>query len=147
MALFKFTRAILNGDTINVYNFGEMSRDFTYIDDLIKGMSLLIESVPKNLLSDSENLKDYDSISPVAPFRVVNIGNSRPAKLTDFINAIEMAVEKVAVKNFMPMQPGDVPSTWADTSLLEHLTNYRPETEIKCGVSNFVEWYRLYYNV
>jgi UDP-glucuronate 4-epimerase len=147
MALFKFTRAILNGDTINVYNFGEMSRDFTYIDDLIKGMSLLIESVPKNRLSDSENLKDYDSLSPVAPFRVVNIGNSRPAKLTDFINAIEMAVEKVAVKNFMPMQPGDVPSTWADTSLLEHLTNYRPETEIKCGVRNFVEWYRLYYNL
>lgn len=140
MALFKFTNAILNGNAIDVYNFGNMSRDFTYIDDLIGGMRLLINSIPRATYDSG------DRQSEVAPFRVVNIGNSKPVKLLDFIEAIEKSVGIKAVKNFMPMQAGDVAATWADTSLLEALTGYKPNTAIDVGVENFVNWYREYYN-
>ena len=123
MALFKFTKAILNGDPIDVYNHGEMSRDFTYIDDLVNAIRLLIDVIPdtKNLLPKKSDV--VDSKSNVAPFRVINIGNSKPALLSDFISAIENSVGNQAVKNLMPMQAGDVPSTWADTSLLKELTD------------------------
>ena len=146
MALFKFTKAILNGDPIDVYNHGDMSRDFTYIDDLIISMRLLIDTVPRNscLL---QNAYLADSKSQVAPFRVVNIGNSQPSKLLDFIIAIEDTIGIKAVKNLMPMQSGDVPATWADTSLLKELTGYQPNTDLTAGVHNFVEWYREYFNV
>lgn len=147
MALFKFTKAILNGEPIDVYNYGEMRRDFTYIDDLVNGMRLLIDVVPKGSLNADEPHHPNENISPVAPFRVVNIGNSKPEKLTDFIAAIEKTVGIVAIKNLMHMQAGDVPVTWADTSLLEDLTGYRPQTNLEDGVRNFVRWYRSIYAV
>ena len=147
MALFKFTKAILNGDPIDVYNHGDMSRDFTYIDDLVNGMYLLLDAVPSLRDSSHTNLGAEDSISKVAPFRVVNIGNSKPHQLLDFICAIEEALDIKAVKNFLPMQAGDVPATWADTTLLEMLTGYVPTTDIATGAQNFVGWYRGYFNV
>ena len=147
MALFKFTKAILNGDQIDVYNHGDMSRDFTYIDDLVNGMRLLADAIPS--VEYRPNAYEYaeDSLSKVAPFRVVNIGNSEPAKLLDFIAAIEKSIGIEALKNFMPMQAGDVPATWADTSLLEILTGYAPVTDVATGVKLFVNWYREYYDV
>lgn len=145
MALFKFTKAILNGEPIDVYNHGEMSRDFTYIDDLVQGMRLLIEAVPGYTDLSEENAYKMDSKSRVAPFRVVNIGNSQPSKLLDFIKAIEKSTGIEAVKNLMPMQSGDVPATWADTTLLHELTGYKPNMELSMGVQNFVAWYRDYY--
>ena len=147
MALFKFTKAILSGEPIDVYNHGNMSRDFTYIDDLVYGMRLLIDVIPESDALVGVSRTDVDSISQVAPFRVVNIGNSKPAQLLDFIVAIEKSIGIEALKNLMPMQPGDVPATWADTSLLENLTDYRPNTDLSVGVQNFVSWYRKYYNV
>ena len=147
MALFKFTKAILNGEPIDVYNQGDMSRDFTYIDDLINGMCLLIDSIPgKTDLSEKKDCK-LDSKSHVAPFRVVNIGNSQPHQLLDFISAIEDTVGIQAVKNFMPMQAGDVPATWADITLLNELTGYKQSMDLPTGVRNFVSWYREYYKV
>lgn len=147
MALFKFTKAILNGESIDVYNNGDMSRDFTYIGDLVHGMRLLIDATPRGRFGEEEQTSCVDSISRVAPFRVVNIGNSQPSQLLDFILAIEKSVGIEAVKNFMPMQAGDVPATWADTSLLEKLTGYKPNTDLLMGVQNFVSWYRQYYKV
>jgi UDP-glucuronate 4-epimerase len=147
MALFKFTKAILNGDPIDVYNHGNMSRDFTYIDDLVHGMRLLIDAIPEASEKPEEKAGAVDSKSQVAPFRVVNIGKSQPSQLLDFISAIEQSIGVKSVKNLMPMQPGDVPATWADTSLLEGLTGYRPSTDITIGVQNFISWYRKYYNV
>ena len=147
MALFKFTKSILNGDPIDIYNHGDMSRDFTYIDDLISAMRLLIDTVPGDIQRSDENMYKVDSKSPVAPYRIVNIGNSQPTELTDFIKAIEVSVGRKAVKNLMPMQLGDVPATWADTSLLEGLTGYKPQTTTGTGVEKFVEWYRGYYCV
>ena len=147
MALFKFTKAILEDEPIQVFNFGDMKRDFTYIDDLVKGIVLLIEANPSDELDLKSAHGVYDSLSPIAPFRIVNIGNSKSEKLTDFIEAIENAVGKKAKKNLLPIQAGDVPATWADTSLLTHLTNFTPETDIQTGVSRFVSWYREYYNV
>lgn len=144
MALFKFTKAILNNDPIDVYNYGDMKRDFTYIDDLVKAIRFLIEAVPSNSVGP---LCECDSLSPVAPFRVVNIGNSEPVQLTDFIDAIEVATGKKAKRNMMPMQAGDVPITWADSSLLRALTGYSPQTTVREGVSKFVEWYYDFYGV
>lgn len=143
MALFKFTKAILNGDPIDVYNHGDMMRDFTYIDDLIEGMVRLLDAVPVR----GEPVSAADSLSPVAPWRVVNIGNSAPTKLTDFIAAIEKATGLNAQKNMMPIQPGDVPATWADATLFSDLAGALPRTPIEDGVQNFVDWYRAYYNV
>ena len=147
MALFKFTKAIMNGDQIDVYNHGDMSRDFTYIDDLMDGVRLLIDAIPGDVDQLAKSAHVVDSKSQVAPFRVVNIGNSKPVKLLDFITAIEDSIGIKAVKNLMPMQAGDVPATWADTSLLESLTGYKPSTNLSTGVQNFVDWYREYYNV
>ncbi|WP_341863100.1 NAD-dependent epimerase/dehydratase family protein [Gymnodinialimonas sp. 57CJ19] len=141
MALFKFTKAILNDEPIDVYNHGDMKRDFTYVTDLVDGILRLIEAVP-----GSDGVEG-DSLSPVAPHRIVNIGNSNSVQLLDYIEAIEAATGRTAEKNMMPMQPGDVPATWADASLLQHLTQYKPKTQVTEGVANFVAWYRDYYNV
>ena len=147
MALFKFTKAILTGEPIDVYNNGNMGRDFTYIDDLVNGMRLLIDVIPGSSKSSKSNSDPIDSKSNVAPLRVVNIGNSKPEKLIDFITAIEKTLGIKALKNFMPMQLGDVPYTWANTSLLEQLTGYKPCTDLSVGVQEFVSWYRNYYGV
>lgn len=147
MAPLKFTRAIFNGDPIDVYNNGEMSRDFTYIDDLVQGIRLLIDAIPSASIGKREPLSVEDSKSHVAPFRVVNIGNSKPVHLLDFISAFENVIGIEASKNFMPMQQGDVPATWADTSLLEELTGYQPNTDVLEGVQELVNWYRKYHDV
>lgn len=138
MALFKFTDAILNGRPIDVYNHGDMMRDFTYIDDLVEGIRRLMDAPPFGRV-------DGDSLSPVAPHRIVNIGNGAPSRLTDFIEAIEGAIGQKAQKNMMPMQPGDVPATWAETTLLENLVGKLPHTPLREGVRKFVDWYRDYY--
>ena len=147
MALFKFTKAILSGRPIDVYNNGDLSRDFTYIDDLVESMRLLIDVRPWDIDLSTENNDLKDSKSPVAPFRVVNIGNSKPTQLLDFITAIEECIGINAIKNNMPMQAGDVPATWADTALLKRLIGYAPDTDLSVGVENFINWYREYYNV
>ena len=147
MALFKFTKAILNGEPIDVYNHGDMRRDFTYVDDLVRGMHLLMGAIPGDTGFLKENTLKIDSKSEVAPFRIVNIGNSQPSKLLDFIEAIESSIGIQAVKNMLPMQAGDVPATWADTSLLHDLTGYQPNTDLLTGVRKFIRWYREYYNV
>jgi UDP-glucuronate 4-epimerase len=140
MALFKFTAAILKDEPIDVYNHGRMWRDFTYVDDLVRGIRLLIDAVP-----GKSTAVEGDSLSPVAPWRVVNIGNSTSIRLEDFIEAIETATGKKAIRNYMDMQPGDVPATWADASLLHKLTGYQPETPVNEGVKRFVDWYRGYH--
>lgn len=144
MALFKFASAIINNKPIDIYNQGEMYRDFTYIDDLVHSIYLLINKIPFNS-SDTENLSK-DNVSTVAPYRVVNIGNSTKIKLLDFIEIVEDVIGKKAIRNYMPMQKGDVMSTWADTSVLQNLTGYHPETKVEDGVKNFINWYRKYYN-
>lgn len=143
MALFKFTKGILERTPIDIYNHGEMWRDFTYVDDLVRGIRLLIDAVP----GGPETAVEGDSLSPAAPFRVVNIGNSEKVRLMDFIDAIEQEIGRKAIRNMMPMQLGDVPATWADASLLQNLTGYRPQTPFREGVRRFVEWYRDYYNI
>ena len=144
MALFKFTRAILQGDPIDVYNHGEMWRDFTYVDDLVRAIALLVDCPPPAPGAGAAPVGG-DSLSPVAPCRVVNIGNSTKVKLTDFIDAIEAATGRTAQRNLMDMQPGDVPATWADATLLKALTGYAPQSSVADGVGAFVAWYRDYY--
>ena len=145
MALFQFTKRILEGLPIDVYNNGNMSRDFTYIDDLINGMHLLIDTPPEGEHKKPSKFLNIDSKSNVAPFRVVNIGNSNPAKLIDFITQIENTLGVKAQKNFMPMQAGDVTATWADNTLLEKLTGYKPKIDLATGVNAFVNWYCDHY--
>jgi len=140
MAHFLFTRAILKGEPIKVYNHGKMSRDFTYVDDLVAALVALADVPPLERVAG-------DSLSPVAPYRLVNVGNGAPVQLMDFIAAIEVACGRHAVKEFHEMQPGDVPATWADTTLLETLTGKRPATPIQDGIDAFVAWYRDYYAV
>jgi len=144
MAHFKFTRAILAGEPIDIYNHGAMQRDFTYIDDLVNGIRLLIDAVPP---ADGKAQSPQDSLSPVAPYRIVNIGNGVTVQLADFIAAIEAACGREAIRNLMPMQPGDVPATWADNRLLVDLTGYAPTTSIQEGIARFVAWFRDYYGV
>lgn len=145
MALFKFTKAILEGRPIDVYNFGDMRRDFTFIDDLVEAIRLLIDTPPNH--DSALEAMDIDSLSPVAPWRVVNIGNSQAVQLTEFIEAIESATGVQAERNLLPMQAGDVPATWADATLLKNLTGYSPRTSVQEGVKRFVSWYRSYYEI
>jgi len=142
MALFKFTRGILEGTPIDIYNNGEMWRDFTYVTDLVRGIRGLIDAVP----GGPETAVAGDSLSPAAPFRVVNIGNSDKVRLLDFIEAIEEELGQKAIRNYMPMQTGDVPATWADAALLRNLTGYAPQTRFREGVRAFVRWYRDYHH-
>ena len=145
MALFKFVEAILQDRPIEVYNHGEMFRDFTYIADLVQAIRLLIDTPPP-LPRTAEPIAG-DTLSPVAPWRVVNIGNSDKVKLLDFVDAIEQALGRKAQRTYLPMQAGDVPATWADASLLRALTGYAPKTDVKDGIAAFVAWYREYYGV
>ena len=145
MAYFKFVNSIINDKAIDIYNNGEMYRDFTYIDDLVRGIKLLISTIPKH--DKNQKISTNDSLSPVAPFRVVNIGNSEKIKLLDFINSIEESLGKKAIRNYVSMQKGDVYATWADASLLNELTGYKPYKNFREGISHFVEWYKQYYDV
>lgn len=144
LALFKFVDAILDDRPIDIYNHGDMQRDFTYVADLVRAIELLI-GVPPAAPEDRGEVSPRDSISPVAPFRIVNIGNSEPVNLLDFIEIIEAKLGKKAQRNYLGMQPGDVPATWANADLLRDLTGYRPHTPIREGVSAFVDWFRDYY--
>ncbi|MCB2110596.1 MAG: NAD-dependent epimerase/dehydratase family protein [Defluviimonas sp.] len=146
MAPFKFTRAILAGEPIDVYGHGNMFRDFTYVSDLARAIRLLIDAAPRRPASPEE-IAPGDSLSPVAPWRVVNVGNGEKVSLDTFIGAIEAATGRTATRNLMEMQKGDVPATWADNTLLRHLTGYRPETDIHEGMAAFVNWYRGYYRL
>src|SRR6056297_1510179 len=142
MALFKFTKGILEDQPIDIYNNGEMWRDFTYVEDLVRGIRGLMDAIPDG----PKTAVTGDNLSPVAPFRIVNIGNSDRVRLLDFIESIEAELGKKAIRNYMPMQTGDVPATWADATVLQQLTGYRPETPFRDGVARFVRWYRDYYD-
>ncbi|MGB0799312.1 MAG: NAD-dependent epimerase/dehydratase family protein [Planktomarina sp.] len=144
MALFKFTKGIIDGTPIDIYNHGDMFRDFTYVTDLVRGIRLLIDTPPVRPVDGV--VPDGDSLSPVAPYRVVNIGNNDKVRLMDFVEAIEDAIGKKAVRNYMDMQPGDVPATWANADLLKSLTGYQPRTDVTSGIKSFVEWYQRYYS-
>jgi UDP-glucuronate 4-epimerase len=145
LALYKFVDAMLDDRPIDIYNHGDMYRDFTYVDDLVRAIMLLISAVPERPASKDE-IVEGDSLSPVAPYRVVNIGNSDKVRLLDFIEAIEDSLGMKAKRNYMPMQMGDVPATWADASLLSRLTGYRPETDFRVGIHRFVKWFVEYRN-
>ncbi|WP_221932150.1 GDP-mannose 4,6-dehydratase [Ectopseudomonas mendocina] len=147
MALFKFTKAILEGKPIDIYNHGNMARDFTYVEDLVRAIRLLIDALPPMPGHDRPVSIVGDSLSPVAPYRIVNIGNSDKVQLLAFIEAIEEQLGRKAIRNYMDMQAGDVPATWADAGLLQRLTGYRPQTDFKDGVERFVSWYRDFYRV
>jgi UDP-glucuronate 4-epimerase len=140
MAMFKFVDAMLKGEPIDVYNDGKMERDFTYVDDLVEAVVRLLDRPPARGARVSG-----DSLSPVAPWRVVNVGRGQPVDLMDFIKEIERTLGREALLNFMPMQAGDVTRTFADTSLLETLTGYRPSTPISVGVPAFCDWYRSHF--
>ncbi len=144
MALFKFVRAIEAGEAIDVYNRGDMRRDFTFVDDLVEGL-MRLRDVPPPGVEGRGDVPDFDSLSPVAPFRIVNIGNSAPVPLMDFIRVLEGVMDRKAELNLMEMQPGDVPATWADATLLEHLVGILPRTPLDEGVKRFVDWYRDHY--
>jgi UDP-glucuronate 4-epimerase len=146
MAPYKFTRAILAGEPIDVYGHGQMFRDFTYVADLVRAIRLLIDAVPQRPATEAD-IPEGDSLSPVAPWRVVNVGNGDKVALGDFIAAIEAATGRKASRNLMEMQKGDVAATWADNSLLRRLTGYAPQTGIREGMEEFVRWYRDYYRV
>ena len=143
MALFKFTKSILKGKKIDIYNKGNLYRDFTYIDDIVNGVLSLIKKIPKYNKNSKANM--LDSLSSVAPFRIVNIGNSKKIKLLDFIKAIEASLGKKALRNYMPMQKGDVFMTLANTKLLKKITGIVPQTNYKEGVRKFIKWYVDYY--
>lgn len=143
MALFMFTKAILNNKTIQVFNYGNHKRDFTYIDDIVEGV---IRALDKTAQPNKKwSSKSPDPGSSFAPWRVYNIGNNNPVKLNDYINAIEKATGIKAKKELLPLQPGDVPETYADITDLEADLNYKPVTKIEEGVKNFVDWYKSYY--
>ncbi len=146
MALFKFTKGILDGTPIDIYNNGDMYRDFTYVDDLVRAIRLLIDTPPVEP-AQAANIPEWDSLSPAAPYRVVNIGNSDTVRLEDFVDAIERECGRKAVRNYMEIQQGDVAATWADAQLLMNLTGYRPQTDVRDGIKAFVAWYRHYYQV
>ncbi|KAB2872350.1 MAG: NAD-dependent epimerase [Bacteroidales bacterium] len=144
MALFLFTKAIIAGKPIDVFNNGNMQRDFTYIDDIVEGVIRVLDNPPKG--DSNWSGKRPEPRSSIAPYKVYNIGNSSPVKLLDFIEAIENATGYKALKNFLPLQAGDVPATWADvTDLIENF-NYRPNTPIQKGVNEFVSWYKEFYS-
>lgn len=145
MALFLFTKAILEDRPIDVFNHGKMQRDFTYVDDIVEGVLRVIDHAPAG--NPAWNGRSPDPSSSPAPWKVYNIGNSDKVELIQFIEALEDALGKKAQKNFLPLQPGDVPATWADTTDLEHDLGYRPNTPVQVGIQRFVEWYRDFFQV
>jgi UDP-glucuronate 4-epimerase len=144
MALFKFTKAILEGKPIDVYNQGAMWRDFTYIDDIAEGVIRVVDRVPQPNAAWDAAVSGPGASS--APYRLYNIGNNQPVRLTDFIETLERCLGRTAEKRLLPLQPGDVPRTYADITDLERDVGFRPVTPIENGIARFVEWYRNYYN-
>lgn len=145
MALFKFTKLIFEGKAIDIYNHGEMIRDFTYIDDVVEGVFRIISQIPKS--NHSWDAYSPESNSSSAPFRIFNLGNSSPVKLGNYIDALEKAIGVKVLRNFIEYQPGDVYITHADMSLFFQETSFKPNTDIYYGVSRFVEWYKGYYGI
>ena len=145
MAYFSFTKDIIEGTPIKVFNYGKMERDFTYIDDIVEGIYKLIPLVPK-ANKEWDETKD-DLSSSFAPYKIYNIGNNQPIQLEKFISLLENKLGKKAVKNYMGMQPGDVLRTYADVSDLERDIDFKPSTSIEEGLSKFVDWYREYYRI
>ncbi|MBK8880527.1 MAG: NAD-dependent epimerase [Haliscomenobacter sp.] len=143
MALFLFTKAILAGEPIKVFNHGKMQRDFTYIDDIVEGITRIIAQPPSG--NDQWSGLHPDPASSPAPYRIYNIGNNQPVELLDFIGAIEKALGKTAVKELLPIQPGDVPATYADVADLERDFGWKPSTDIETGIRRFVEWYKGFF--
>jgi UDP-glucuronate 4-epimerase len=143
MALFKFTRAILAGEPIDVFNYGRHRRDFTYIDDIVEGVIRVLDRVPAPNANWSGDAPD--SASSTAPYRLYNIGNNHPVELMDYIGTLERCLGKKAQMNLLPLQPGDVPDTYADVQDLVRETGYKPDTPVEVGVSRFVDWYLAYY--
>ncbi|ELR71455.1 dTDP-glucose 4,6-dehydratase [Fulvivirga imtechensis AK7] len=145
MALFLFTKAIIEGKPIDVFNYGKMKRDFTYVDDIVEAIVRLVPKAPKgNPDWDSDAPNPADSF---APYKIYNIGNNNPVELTAFIEAIEKALGKKAEKNMLPIQPGDVPATYADVDALMKEVDFKPNTSIEIGIQNFVDWYLEYYKI
>ena len=142
MALFMFTKAIIEGKPIQIFNNGQMERDFTYIDDIVEG---IIRVLDKNSSPNLDNNPGTNPYSDTAPYRIFNIGNGKPTQLMTFIKSIELALGKEAKKSFLPMQPGDVPRTFSDTSELARWINFKPNTPVTRGVENFVNWYKSIY--
>ncbi|HBU8666063.1 TPA: NAD-dependent epimerase [Klebsiella oxytoca] len=145
MALFKFTKAMLEGKSIDVYNYGKMKRDFTYIDDIVEAIVRMQDIIPQP--NPEWTVETGSPADSSAPYRVYNIGNSSPVELMDYITALEEALDMVAEKNMMPIQPGDVLETSADTKPLYDMVGFRPQTTVSQGVKNFVDWYKAYYKV
>ena len=143
MALFKFTKSILAGEAIDVYNYGDHKRDFTYIDDIVEGVIRTLDNVASGSTLWTGDKPDPGTSS--APWRVYNIGNNQPCSLLKFIEVLEDCLGKKAVKNMLPMQPGDVPYTYADTDDLMRDVGYKPDTQIEVGIAKFVDWYKWYY--
>ena len=137
MAYYKFTNEISNGEVINVFNNGEMMRDFTYVDDVVDAIYELTNKIPE--------IQDNNITKSPAPFKVFNIGNNNPVSLRRFISAIEAALGRKAMENYMPMQDGDVPATYADIQPLKDLIGFQPSTSVEDGIAKFVHWYRKYY--
>lgn len=144
MALFKFTKAMLEGKSIDVYNYGKMKRDFTYIDDIVEAIVRVQDVIPQP--DPAWTVENGSPATSSAPYRIYNIGNSSPVELMDYITALEEAMGMEAEKNMMPIQPGDVLETSADTKPLYDLVGFKPQTSVKHGVKNFVDWYKAYYN-
>lgn len=145
MALFKFTKAILNGDSIDVYNNGDMRRDFTYIDDIVEGIIRIQNIIPEK--NNSWKVENGSASNSSAPYKIFNIGNGNPVKLLDFIQSLEGSLNSQANKNLMPMQPGDVYQTYADVEDLFEITKYKPSMSVEKGVEQFVNWYKEHYKI
>ena len=145
MALFIFTKAILEDKPIKVFNYGNMQRDFTYVDDIVEGIVRVMHHVPQSNTDWKQSNSDVSASS--APYKIYNIGNNAPVKLTKFIEAIENELGKKAIKELLPLQPGDVPATYADVSDLVRDVGYKPNTSVEEGVKNFINWYKKYYNI
>ncbi|MEF3090123.1 NAD-dependent epimerase [Raoultella scottii] len=143
MALFKFTKAMLEGKSIDVYNYGKMKRDFTYVDDIVEAIVRVQDVIPQP--NPEWTVENGSPANSSAPYRVYNIGNSSPVELMDYITALEEALGMIAEKNMMPIQPGDVLETSADTKPLYDLVGFKPQTTVNEGVKNFVDWYKEYY--
>jgi UDP-glucuronate 4-epimerase len=145
MALFKFTKAILEGSKIEVFNYGKHRRDFTFIDDIVEGVIRVVDSPA--IGNTNWSGKEPDSGTSKAPWRIYNIGNNSPVELLDYIEAIEAKLNITAIKELLPLQPGDVPDTFADVSDLIKEFNFQPKTPLQQGINNFIDWYREFYNI
>ena len=145
MALFLFTKSILAGEPINVFNYGNHRRDFTYIDDIVEGVIRTLDHLP--VKNDSWDSESPDSASSFAPYRLYNIGNNAPVELSHYIEVLENCLGKKAERNLLPLQPGDVPDTYADVDALVQDVDYKPNTSVEVGIQNFVNWYQDFYKV